>query len=333
MTATIAVVNPLGGALAHYTGALTEVLRTTHDDVQRFDVDEPSISGRTRARWVCGHVRALVAARRAAGISGTVVVTWPVLGWLDLVLFRLAGLQGTRTALVVHDPEPLVRAVGYDRVSLRVARVLGKTTTVVVHGTEAHTVVESQGFGSRCVLLPHPVQPHGRVVGSTAVGARPVLRVLGSHKADRDVDLLRMLAERLGGAVALEIHGRGWPPVPGWTTVDGFVSESRLDELIRSAAVVLVPYRRVFQSGIAVRAVELGTPFVGPRVSAHADLYADDLDLLVPVELALEERVDRWVHAIERAIQLTDAQRGSVTANAVARCASAWARLSAEVQR
>jgi hypothetical protein len=45
--------------------------------------------------------------------------------------------------------------------------------------------------------------------------------------------------------------------------INQFLSESDFVKLIESAAVVLLPYRRYFQSGVALRALEAGVPAVG----------------------------------------------------------------------
>jgi hypothetical protein len=59
--------------------------------------------------------------------------------------------------------------------------------------------------------------------------------------------------------------------------------------------VVLIPYRRFFQSGIAIRCLEREIPVVGPAGSSLEDLYGSDSALLVT-------HVDDWTRAVEHAI-------------------------------
>ena len=62
---------------------------------------------------------------------------------------------------------------------------------------------------------------------------------------------------------------------------EGFLTEEALDAALADAAVVLIPYSHFFQSGIAVRAVELGVPVAGPRHPFLADLLGGDWPGLV----------------------------------------------------
>ncbi|WP_241549102.1 hypothetical protein [Gordonia alkanivorans] len=66
-----------------------------------------------------------------------------------------------------------------------------------------------------------------------------------------------------GSGIELAIVGRGWPHLNGWKVVDDFVPESRLAKEIDAASVVLLPYTRYYQSGIALRALEQGRATVG----------------------------------------------------------------------
>lgn len=324
-TPTVSIVNPLGSALRHYSDALVEMLGDSELSVERYDVPEPAVSRRSRTAWLREYVAALVAARRDR--SSLIVVTWPALGYLDLVLFRLLGLPRDRTCLVVHDPDPLVRSVGTGPVSRRIARLLGAGPRLLTHGEEARAAVASHGFEQYAVRVPHPVQRRSQARPSGEPEDRPVVRVLGCWKRDRDTDVLRRLRAALPSSIDLEIRGHGWPDVPGWRVVDAFVSELEFDELVRTSAVVLVPYRRVFQSGVAVRALELGTPFVGPRVSAHQALYPDLPELLVDTEGDVETRTLAWTTAIRAAISAPRAEITAARELAAGLARAGWAEL------
>lgn len=317
----VTLVNPLAGTLAHYSRALQSVLRSSGTSVDLVSVDEPSVRGGSRAGWVRDHLLALVRARRAPR-GGTVIVTWPVLGWWDVPLARVAVGRHRRLALVVHDPVSLVRAVGYSVVARRAARWASRGTRIIVHSERAREDVERAGLGDLCDVLPLPIDVVDVPAGSERAGdTQPVVRVLGQYKAERDLALLASLVPVLGDDFSLEIHGRGWPDVPGWTVRDAFVPEAELDALIASASAVLIPYRRFYQSDIAIRAVGSGTPFVGPACDALTELYGPDSDLLVQDPSAVGE----WAAAIRRAAVADRHRLRRRGHELVARAATAWA--------
>ncbi|MGN8048255.1 hypothetical protein ACTJKO_01100 [Curtobacterium sp. 22159] len=311
------VVNTLGGALQHYTRGLVDALGQAGGRVSVEHVDEPSVAGGSGLGWLRRYVRALWSARRTARRSGAVVVvTWPVLGHLDRLLVRVVLGRRTDMALVVHDPRPLVHARGYGPVARRLGS-LASRVRLVVHSDTADAALRADCPGVEPELLPHPVLPR-RSAPRPRMPGRPVVRVLGQYKPDRDLAVLTGIGERLGDSHRLEVIGRRWPSVPGWDVTDEFVSEERLDELMATADVVLVPYARFFQSGIAIRSLESGTPAVGPAGSSIADLYPDDRYLA-------GDSVDSWCDAI---VAATSADRGEtleLAARADRTCRAAWA--------
>ncbi|AZZ51155.1 hypothetical protein C1I64_03255 [Rathayibacter festucae DSM 15932] len=166
-----------------------------------------------------------------------------------------------------------------------------------MHSRSALTVVETHAMGRMTTVLPHPIRnvspPQEDLERGSAV------RVLGQFKPDRDTALLEAIAAAGPKGAALEVWGRGWPKITGWDVHDGYVSEERLDELIRTAGAILIPYRRFYQSGIAMRALECRVPFVGPSESSLADLYGPASPLLVAPGDA--QNVSAWWDAIRAA--------------------------------
>jgi hypothetical protein len=81
---------------------------------------------------------------------------------------------------------------------------------------------------------------------------------------------------------------------------------------------VLVPYSRFFQSGVAVRAVEVGTPVVGTRHPFLTDLLGADWP-----GLAASDAPQAWLEAVTA----VGGRTAEVTRRAQtlrARCAEAW---------
>jgi hypothetical protein len=142
------------------------------------------------------------------------------------------------------------------------------------------------------------------------------VRVLGQYKADRDVAALQRLATEVPHGWQLEIVGRGWNPVPGWHTHNRFALERELADLITSSSVVVIPYRRFFQSGVAVRCLELGVPIAGPRQSSLGALVGEDCSWLVSG--------DDWLTAIMSAVATEPAAVCQVAEAAYHRAELGW---------
>ncbi|WP_307092913.1 hypothetical protein [Arthrobacter sp. B2I5] len=164
------------------------------------------------------------------------------------------------------------------------------------------------GLASGLTLLPHPMLPVVDAVqeqaGGNGGGRRPNIRVLGQYKPDRDVALLEELASRLRSNCNLEIVGRGWPNVKGWTVDARFVSEDELDGLISRSDAIIIPYKRFYQSGIAIRALEQAVPIVGRAGTSLRDLYGPDSRLLVTESGEQRDTpIDGWLSAIDYALR------------------------------
>jgi hypothetical protein len=308
----VVVVNPLGGALHHYSGTLLQTLAAAGLDATAITVFEPSVSGGSRVKWLLRYAAALLRARNLRRRDGQILVTWPVLGHLDRVLIRvLSGRQ--RVMVVMHDPRPLVAAVGYSSILVRLSQVLAPGTKLVVHSKLAEDDLRSQHLTS--TLLPHPIVPSQKTRTNTE---QPVVRVLGQWKPDRDTTLLADLVDHLPG-VGLEVIGRGWPAIEGWKVRDEFVTEEELDDLVISSAAVLIPYQRYYQSGIAARALESAVPVVG-RKKELAAMTGDDYPFLVDAPFTRES----WRSAVEAALISDDGRLETVRSSVASRALRAW---------
>ncbi len=281
--------NPLGAALRHYDIELRETVELAGATVKQISFLEPSASGTSRLNWLISYLRALRTAR--AENADSVIVMWPVLGYLDLIIFRLLRMR--RTRLIMHDPTPLVRAIGYGRSASALARRLG-VPSIITHSERARAEVATRVGHEHVTMLLHPslsARP------TAANQGRDTIRVLGQYKSSRNLSVMRALAadERLRG-FTFEVVGRGWPDVDGWNSRNEFVSETELARLISESAAIVIPYDRFYQSGIAIRAMESGVPVVGPRASslseifghAAANLADDDWGAAVTFAVSLE---------------------------------------------
>lgn len=300
LTRAVHIVNPLGGALSHYTKALEALLADTGASVRVSAIVEPSVSGEGRVTWLVQYLRLLLAAGKSRK-NEKILIVWPVLGFLDILISRILCRQAV--SIVYHDPKPLVRSVGTGRLVANLVARWPLKANVIVHSSAAAVAMDDAGLGEGKSVLEHPMLPpiSRSFKAEVSRPSRPVVRVLGQYKQDRDMEVLCALGKDLAGNCRLEVVGRGWPPVPGWTVDARFVSEPELDELIQSSDAVVIPYRRFYQSGIAVRALELGTPIVGRAGSSLSGIYGSDSRLLVQDHEGLDVDARAWRQAVEHA--------------------------------
>jgi hypothetical protein len=276
----VLVINPLRNTLAHYEAELIETL--THSGCHAVEIADT-----VQGDFVKGPLhRVAVAARTvrermrlARSVSGQIViVVWPLFGYLEpLTLMRLA--RHNTVYIVVHDPLPMRRSYGQSFWARQLfkAAIDRRSMRVLYHSAHAQRVGASVN-GVKGIVVPHPVRPvpsrtdeaHGRAP------SRPMVRVLGQYKHTRSLPALTMIADRAAGSYELEIHGRGWPEVRGWTVMDRFVPDDEFTALVASSDCVIIPYGNFFQSGVAVWCFEAGVRVVAPHHEHIAQLYGDD---------------------------------------------------------
>jgi hypothetical protein len=335
----IFVINPLGVALRHYTAALVQHLTDAGIDSEEFSVLEPSQSGKSRLHWLAAYTAILLSVGRRTRKRHSperVLVTWPVLGFLDLLIVKV--LCGNSGIVVYHDPRPLVRSLGSSRTVAALVGLVKKRPAMLVHSKGAAQAMRDVGLADGLALLPHPMFPAGEPTDGHARGPatenRPRVRVLGQYKADRDVDLLRSLAGRIGSKYCLDIVGRGWPTVPGWNVDARFVSEGELDELIATSGVVIIPYKRFYQSGIAIRALEHAVPVVGRAETSLRELYGPHSRLLITEEAETSgtaSEIEAWAAAIEHALEHGRTEASLAGKRFHAEAARGWTSLGARL--
>jgi hypothetical protein len=145
-------------------------------------------------------------------------------------------------------------------------------------------------------VLPHPIMPRTPPEPRTT---SEIVLVCGQYKPARDLVLLKHIGGTLRDrGLRPVIRGRGWPEVRGWDVQEGFLSEPALDASLAESAAVLIPYSHFYQSGVAVRAVELGVPVAGPQHPFLIDLLGPDWPGLVGTG-----GPDQWVDAVATACE------------------------------
>lgn len=307
---SIGLANPLPRALAHYEIELVETLGRIGVATQSIAL--PSIEGAEgsdRLRVMLGLHRA---PRSVGQDRDAAIVLWPALGLLEPWLWRRSRRPVT---IVVHDPEPLRSQLGFGAFSRAVARSRWSNRPMVMsHSDEASALLRQILPRNRLVQVAHPVLSVQKLEASVP----GMVVVAGQYKPARDLEMLAALGPLLRRAgYEPRIVGSGWPDVDGWDVDARFVPEEELDSLLGTAEVVLLPYRRYFQSGITIRSLEQGTLTVGPRTSFAESVFGADSPVLIDQGAG----VYAWLEAIAAAAGQDPA---IAHARYVAECDSSW---------
>lgn len=264
------------------------------------------LAGKSRLEKLVTTVQLLRRPRcvRRASAGAEILVCWPIFGFFEPLLWMRTARRHS-LSIVIHDPTPLRRTRGSGSFATLVGRLAMRSgkLTIVVHSQPAADALAAQGWGPT-TLLPHPILPQ-----QYRPRDRDFQRVVvaGQYKPARHLQLLKELAEPLKRrGYELIIAGTGWPDVPGWHVRSGHLSENEFDEVITSAACVLIPYREFYQSGVAVRALEAGRAIVGSDHPFLAGLYGVDWPGLVRTET-----LTAWLDAVDSAasVPAQDLQR------------------------
>lgn len=320
----VVLINPLGVALKHYTSEVQDVLLGSSITSDLLTFKEPSAGPAGKITWLRNYLRACLLARsRKRGSSSVqVIVLWPVIGFLDSLILRLVIGDAK---LIIHDPIPLVKASGYGTLAKRIGRILHPQIELLTHSTKAQVDLASSLMLPKSSLrtVPHPIL---RNPSETPKRPENTIRVLGQFKPDRDILMLNEFSKRCSETWHLEITGRGWPKVHGWKVDSRFVSEDEFDSLLKGSSVLLIPYRRFYQSGVAIRAIELGVPFVGPRDSVLADIVGAQSPWLT------DESPSSWISASIAASEATSSQIEAIHADYLKTAIEGWEQLYGDPQ-
>jgi glycosyltransferase involved in cell wall biosynthesis len=277
MTRSALLFTPIPLAQAHTTEEFVQTLARLDIASRQLSPDpaidsaDTSLLSRTRS-----HIRTV---RSLPDDSTFMLVLWPAFGWLEPMLW---GGARNDARLIVHDPVPIRRQYGQGRLARAWARkaVRQMDTRFICHTEEAAKTTALQldlrHLPSVCL---HPIltMPDTPPMGRSKGGADPVVLVAGQYKPSRDVELLSELGPRLkSSGLRPRIVGRGWPAIAGWEVQDRFLSEREFEDEVSSAAVIVIPYRKYWQSGVAIQALEREIPVVGAPTSFLRTLFGDD---------------------------------------------------------
>ncbi|MFJ3322434.1 glycosyltransferase [Curtobacterium sp. NPDC086286] len=267
-----------------------------------------------KARMLANAVHNL---RRQRAERRPVLQAWPSLGLLETRLW--SSPNGPRYVML-HDPAPLRRQYGHSERSRRwaAAAPAEHRPTVLVSNDHAFAIARQALPHHRIESVLHPMLSTRRHVDKTA---RPSILVAGQYKPARNVELLAALGPRLRArGWETTIVGRGWPEIEGWTVENRFVAEHELEHLLGRSWVHLLTYRQYFQSGVSLRAVEMGTPTVGEDTDFLRGLFGAGHPGLV----ATDGDAAAYERAIEAVIDGEGPSLETVQSDYFARCTESW---------
>lgn len=283
----IVVVNPLPSTLSRYQTELVETIGRAQTERRIELYLEPGDGNQSVAHKILSAMR-ILAGRSVMGRryrAATILVTWPLFGYFDVLSWILAARRNTVICLV-HDPLPLRRQIGHSWLAKKLFHsIVARFNIVPVCHTElaGHALREQTGVDS--IVASHPIASARSVTSSANRSELAAIRVMGQFKAARTLNPLNQIADSSSMRLfKLEIHGSKWPAVPGWEVSGVFVLEDEFDRLVRTANCVVIPYSHFFQSGVAVRCLEAGVPIVAPRHEHIEGLYGIDWPGIVDTE-------------------------------------------------
>jgi glycosyltransferase involved in cell wall biosynthesis len=237
--------------------------------------------------------------------------------------YSLVGLWFP-TLLVLHDPRPHSGDMTAPRwPAPLVARLSEGTASCLMLHSER--LVPQLRPALRKV--PRIIVPHGATIAPAAI-ARPdspmVLlagRLLAYKGVDAALDAFPLVRSAVPdatllvagrGPMAAEARNRG---LEGVRVQEGYVPESRLEELLEEASVVLLPYRDATQSGVGLLAAGRGIPCVVSSQGGLPDILGslgsdlvwttdDPVDLASAIVAALGKDDDYRTAVHRRAAEL-----------------------------
>ena len=284
------------------------------------------------ARYLAGLVRSLVQMRR----SGTRIAHFhffqaTFLEWLSVLL---AKASRARVVITAHDLESLAGAGSHlaGRLTYRAADL------VVVHSeTSAHELQEMHHLPPRKVQ----VIPHGNYVGFLgehlspetarervgAAGRGPVVLFFGQIKEAKGLDVLLSAFSRVLAKAPqslLVIAGRPWKTdfaryellidqlgLRSHVVVHlRYIPEREVGQYFRAADLVVLPYRRIYQSGVLLMAMSYARPVLVSDLPAMTEVVRHGENGFVFRSGDVHDLADRMLDA------LSDGRRLEAVGNA-----------------
>lgn len=234
--------------------------------------------------------------------------------WCGVVQGLWFRLACGRYVLTVHDVLPHERHTRYSRLVCRWAYRLPQRVVVHTPRMKERLIAEFGVAAQRVVVMEHGIEPTGashEEFDDASPAEPPLLLAFGSVLPRKGTDLLlealqdvpfdfrlviagpctdNAYRQRLRGQLAA--HPRG--AMIEWR--DGFVPEAEMEALFREAALLVLPYRYIDQSGVLFQALRFGTPVLATRVGQFERYVTGEVGELAEAGAApaLRQGLLRW---------------------------------------
>lgn len=287
--------------------------------------------GARLVKGACHGIDMLRLSRRAQAFGAQVVhFQWSPLPVIDRWAIRT--LRGrVPVVLTLHDSNPyqggakwLMRQ-GY-------AGLLKAVDAIIVHTRQALHRIEAIGVDPAAVHhIPHGLLGEGAAVSPTRRGSsreRLVLLQFGKIKPYKGVDLLlaalALLPHEARRRLDVRIIGKPYMDISGLERyVDAhelrscvtfrfeFVSDPEAERQFAEAHAILLPYREIDASGVAMTAIARGLPVLATAIDGFRELFEGDGSArLVPADpAALADVIADWVSDRAQLYALAEAMR------------------------
>jgi glycosyltransferase involved in cell wall biosynthesis len=228
-------------------------------------------------------------------------VQWCVLRPVERAFYRRLHASGLPVVFTAHDPVPNVGGAGRRRSAAATARSFERVICHSDWGRQA--LVDRCGVDpGRVRVIPHGVFGYLRdlpAVSPPADPAGPLAVVPGLIRPYKGVDVLLRAWPRVREQVpeaTLLVAGRPMMDTsaletgqPGVVFLPRYLSDAELAAVLRRADVVVLPYRRIDNSGVLAAALAFGAPLVMSDVGGFGELHrSDGVGELVPPDDASE---------------------------------------------
>lgn len=233
------------------------------------------------------HVPDMLRYRRLAGAADVVHFQWLAVQHVDGLLLPAHRTPAGATrplVLTAHDVLPREARPGRRRAQ---RRLYDRFDAVVVHSQHGRTrLTRELGVDpARVHVIPHGVFAHLASLAPAAepppTGERPVVLCFGLIRPYKGVDLLLDAWRGIDGAELWIVGAPRMDLAPlvaaapaGVRFVTRFVSDAQLAAYFRRAALVVLPYRDIDQSGVLFTALAFGKPLLLSDVGGFPEIAA-----------------------------------------------------------
>lgn len=221
-------------------------------------------------------------------------IQWAPLPLLDRRLVERLGQRSVPVVFTVHDSRPYNGTRG-GPVVWGLERFLASVDALIVHTAEARERMIAAGHAPERV---HHV-PSGLIDLGTAAPPRPItldrpleLLMFGAIKPYKGVDILLAALARLRprhrARLRVTIAGRVFMDLTPFRELiareglaetvvlrPGYVADAEVARLVAQADALLLPYRLIDASGVAMGAIAAGRPVVASAIPSFAELFGE----------------------------------------------------------